>query len=81
VLARRTALADYQRRAVASGDEMLGEAQAGYLAGRFSVLELADAYGAWRDARLRAIDLAAAARQAEVDLSREVGTPLREAVR
>jgi cobalt-zinc-cadmium efflux system outer membrane protein len=79
VLARRTALADYQRRAVASGDEMLGEAQAGYLAGRFSVLELADAYAAWRDARLRAIELAAATRQAEVDLSREVGTPLREA--
>ncbi|MEY4508153.1 MAG: hypothetical protein RLZZ450_275 [Pseudomonadota bacterium] len=78
VLARRAALAGYRARTAASGDEMLGEAQAGYLAGRFSVLELADAYGAWRDARLRAVDLAAAVRQAEVELGREVGVPLRE---
>jgi hypothetical protein len=55
---------------------MLVEAQAGYLAGRFSVLELADAYGAWRDARLRALELAAATRQAEIDLSRVVGVRL-----
>lgn len=79
VLARRAALAGYRARTAASGDEMLSEAQAGYLAGRFSVLELADAYGAWREARLRAVDLAAATRQAEVELSREVGVPLREA--
>jgi outer membrane protein, heavy metal efflux system len=76
VEARRHALARYLGRAVASGDEMLTEAQAGYLAGRFSVLELADAYGAWRDARLRAVDLAAATRQAEIDLARAVGVRL-----
>jgi cobalt-zinc-cadmium efflux system outer membrane protein len=76
VLARRLALEHYLARAVASGDEMLVEAQAGYLAGRFSVLELADAYAAWRDARLRAVDLAAAARQSEVDLARAVGVRL-----
>jgi outer membrane protein TolC len=57
---------------------MLQEAQAGYLAGRFSVLELADAYGAWRESRLRALDLAAAARQAEIELGRQVGKSLRE---
>lgn len=78
VLARRRALADYAQRAVASGDEMLQEAQSGYLAGRFSVLELADAYSAWRSARLRALELAATARQAEVALSREVGVVLRD---
>ena len=61
-----------------SGDEMLREAQAAYLAGRFSVLELADAYAAWREARMRALNLAAAARRAEIDLGRELGKPLRE---
>jgi cobalt-zinc-cadmium efflux system outer membrane protein len=78
IVARRAALAEYTQRAVASGDEMLREAQAGYLAGRFSVLELADAYTAWRDSRLRALDLAASARNAEIDLGRELGRPLRE---
>ena len=34
------------------------------LAGRFSVLELADAYGAWRESRLRAVDLASGIRPA-----------------
>jgi cobalt-zinc-cadmium efflux system outer membrane protein len=77
VIARQRALEDYGKRAVVSGDEMLEEAQAGYLAGRFSVLELADAYGAWRESRLRAIDLAAAARNAELDLEREIGVQLR----
>jgi cobalt-zinc-cadmium efflux system outer membrane protein len=76
VLARRQALEHYLARAVASGDEMLVEAQAGYLAGRFSVLELADAYNAWRDARLRAVQLAADARQSEIDLARAVGVRL-----
>ncbi len=60
------------------GDEMLTEAQAGYIAGRFSVLELADAYAAWRDARLRGSDLATDARRAELDLGREIGRSLRE---
>jgi cobalt-zinc-cadmium efflux system outer membrane protein len=78
VLARDLALESYSQRAVSSGDEMLQEAQAGYLAGRFSVLELADAYGAWRESRLRALDLAAAARQAEIELGRQVGKSLRE---
>jgi outer membrane protein TolC len=57
---------------------MLQEAQAGYLAGRFSVLELADAYGAWRESRLRAVDLATTARQTEVELGRTIGKSLRE---
>jgi cobalt-zinc-cadmium efflux system outer membrane protein len=77
VEARQRALEDYTKRAEVAGDEMLQEAQAGYLAGRFSVLELADAYSAWRDSRLRALDLAAAARHAEIDLGREVGVSLR----
>jgi cobalt-zinc-cadmium efflux system outer membrane protein len=76
VLTRRRAYDEYVGRAVASGDEMLKEAQAGYLSGRFSVLELVDAYVSWRDSRLRAVDLAAAARNAEVDLSRTLGVRL-----
>lgn len=78
VMARQRAMEDFSERATVSGDEMLEEAQAGYLAGRFSVLELADAYSAWRESQLRAVDLAAAARQAEVDLEREVGSMLRQ---
>lgn len=77
VEARQRALEDYTKRAEVAGDEMLQEAQAGYLAGRFSVLELADAYSAWRESRLRALDLAAAARHAEIELGREVGVSLR----
>jgi outer membrane protein, heavy metal efflux system len=77
VEARQRALEDYGKRASLAGDEMLEEAEAGYLAGRFSVLELADAYGAWRESRLRALDLAAAARHAEVELGRELGMSLR----
>ena len=76
IVARRRAYEEYVGRAVASGDEMLREAQAGYLSGRFSVLELVDAYVSWRDSRLRAVDLAAAARNAEVDLSRTIGVRL-----
>ncbi|MDB4973618.1 MAG: outer rane efflux protein, partial [Myxococcaceae bacterium] len=76
VVTRRRAYDEYVGRAVASGDEMLKEAQAGYLSGRFSVLELVDAYVSWRDSRLRAVDLAAAARNAEVDLSRTIGARL-----
>jgi cobalt-zinc-cadmium efflux system outer membrane protein len=78
VVTRRNALSAYLTLGVTSGDEMLTEAQAGYVAGRFSVLELADAFRAWRDARLRLIELATAARQAEIDLGRTVGRPLRE---
>jgi cobalt-zinc-cadmium efflux system outer membrane protein len=78
VTTRREALAEYRTRGVTSNDEMLGEAQAGYLAGRFSVLELADAYRAFRDGRLREIELGAAARQAEIDLGHEIGRPLRD---
>jgi len=78
ILRRRQALADYQARGVTSNEEMLNEAQAGYLAGRFSILELADAYRAFRDARLREISLGQAARQAEIDLGRALGAPLRE---
>jgi len=73
---RRKAYEDYVGRAVAQGDEMLKEAQAGYLSGRFSILELVDAYVSWRDSRLRAVDLAAAARNAEVDLGRTIGVRL-----
>ncbi|MFT3924881.1 MAG: TolC family protein [Myxococcales bacterium] len=78
VLRRRQALKEYQARGVASNEEMLNEAQAGYVAGRFSILELADAYRAFRDARLREIALGQSARQSEIDLGRELGRPLRE---
>jgi cobalt-zinc-cadmium efflux system outer membrane protein len=70
---RRAALAGFREVAPASSTEALTEAQAGYTNGRFSVLELADAYGSWRDAQQREIDLLEAVRQAELAVARVAG--------
>ncbi|HSC87311.1 MAG TPA: TolC family protein [Polyangiaceae bacterium] len=70
---RRGAQTQFERSAILSGDEMLREAQAGYLAGTFSVLELVDAYTTWRDAHERNVDLLAAARRSEIEVRRILG--------
>lgn len=67
---RRLAHADYHERGVFKSLGMVTEAEAGYRAGKLSVLELVDAYVAKRDSRLRAVDLAASAHLAEVKLRR-----------
>ena len=69
---RRENFRQYQGTGVTLSHGMVQEAEAGYRAGKLSVLELVDAYVAKRDARLRAIELANDARQAEVRLRRAV---------
>lgn len=63
---------------VASSASMLDEARAGYESGQFSVLELADAFDAWGEIHLVAIDARRTARDAELALARELGRSLRE---
>lgn len=75
---RREALEQYSAHSIPRGEEMLQQAQAGYQAGRFSVLELVDAYRAFRDAHLRQIALSVSLRQAEVELGRVLGRSLRD---
>jgi cobalt-zinc-cadmium efflux system outer membrane protein len=48
-------------------------AEAAYRGGEIGVLELLDAYRAAHDAELKALDMAAAARQAQVELDRLTG--------
>jgi len=69
---RRLAHAAYFERGVFRSLSMVSEAEAGYRAGKLSVLELVDAYVANRDSRLRAIDLAESAQLADVKLRRAV---------
>ncbi len=75
---RREALAQYSAHSIPRGEEMLQQAQAGYQAGRFSVLELVDAYRTFRDAHLREIALGVSLRKAEVELGRVLGRSLRD---
>lgn len=69
---RRATLAGYMQTGVTNSEGMVHEAEAGYRAGKLSVLELVDAYVAKRDAKLRAIELATDARQAYVRLQRAI---------
>ena len=69
---RRENFRQYQETGVTLSHGMVQEAEAGYRAGKLSVLELVDAYVAKRDARLRAIELANDARLAEIRLRRAV---------
>ena len=69
---RRENVRLYEETGVTQSHGMVQEAEAGYRAGKLSVLELVDAYVAKRDAKLRAIQLASDARLAEVRLRRAV---------
>ncbi len=69
---RRENFRQYEEAGVTLSHGMVQEAEAGYRAGKLSVLELVDAYVAKRDARLRAIELATDARLADVRLRRAV---------
>ncbi len=69
---RQEAFAAYVQAGATRSKGMVQEAEAGYRAGKLSVLELVDAYLAKRDARTRAVDLAHQARQAELRLRRAV---------
>ena len=69
---RKQTLTEYLQTGVTQSQGMVQEAEAGYRAGKLSVLELVDAYVAKRDARLRSIELANDARQAQVRLQRAI---------
>lgn len=62
---------------VAGSASMLEEARAGYESGQFSALELADAFDAWGELRLVVLDARRSAREAELELARELGHSLR----
>lgn len=75
---RLAAVTEFMQTGALRSKGMVQEAEAGYRAGKLSVLELVDAYLAKRDARQRAVELALGARQAELRLRRAVyaGTSL-----
>jgi outer membrane protein TolC len=63
---------------LASSASMLDEARAGYQSGQFSVLELADAFDAWGEIHVVALETRRTARDAELAVARELGRSLRE---
>jgi cobalt-zinc-cadmium efflux system outer membrane protein len=69
---RHEAFVQYRDTGAAQTQGMVSEAEAGYRAGKLSVLELVDAYVAKREGRLRIVDLAENVRQAELRLRRAV---------
>jgi cobalt-zinc-cadmium efflux system outer membrane protein len=75
-LAAAVALREAEKafRAAGNPEELVTIAQAAYEAGEMRILELLDAYRTALSARLKAIELSAGARRAEVELSRSLGT-------
>lgn len=76
VVRRNEAVLTYRATMALAEGRILDEARIGYEAGRFSIAELADAHVALRDARLRELELATAARLAEVELARALGSSI-----
>ncbi len=72
---RQEAVTRYVATGVAGSAGMRAEAEVGYREGHIQILDLVDAYTSYRDARLRLLGLATAARAAEVDLRRAVEAP------
>ena len=70
---RRQQVDDYLREAAETSHELARIAQLAYEEGEVGILELLDAYRVSRDARLRAVDLLASVRYAEIELDRTVG--------
>jgi cobalt-zinc-cadmium efflux system outer membrane protein len=74
-LSRRT-LAEYRAGVQAQGRQIEQIARTAYQEGEIGILELLDAYRTSLQSRLRSLDLASAARQAELELERVVGEPV-----
>ncbi|MEK7409146.1 MAG: TolC family protein [Acidobacteriota bacterium] len=72
--ARRKAWLDFRDQAAAMSPDLLRMAAAGYQEGELGILELLDAYRVSRTARFRLADLGASVKEAEIELSRAVGT-------
>ncbi|HWR54001.1 MAG TPA: TolC family protein [Bryobacteraceae bacterium] len=73
---RRRALTEYRSGLQAQGRQLEQIARAAYQEGELGILELLDAYRVSLQSRLRSLDLASAARQAEIELERAVGEPV-----
>jgi cobalt-zinc-cadmium efflux system outer membrane protein len=69
-------LVDYRAGLQAQGRQLEQIARAAYQEGEIGILELLDAYRVSLQSRLRSLDLASAARQAEIELERVVGEPV-----
>jgi outer membrane protein, heavy metal efflux system len=73
---RRQAAAEYRLRFEQEGSELERIAQTAYQEGELGILELLDAYRVSRQSSLRALELFAASKQAEIELERAAGTPV-----
>ena len=73
---RRTAAADYRLRFEEQGSELERIAETAYQEGELGILELLDAYRVHWQSKLRALELSAASKQAEIDLERAAGKPV-----
>ncbi len=70
---RRGIAAEYRQGLAAEGSELQRIAESAYEEGELGILQLLDAYRVNRQSQLKAWELAAAAKQAEIDLDRVVG--------
>lgn len=76
VTLRRQGLADYRRQVQQANLRLEEIARTAYQEGEVGILELLDAYSVSLQTRLRTLELASAARQAEIELERAVGEPV-----
>ncbi|MFB6259753.1 MAG: hypothetical protein ABEJ96_11940 [Thiohalorhabdaceae bacterium] len=67
------ATTDFRQQALAESGEVTEIAESAYRAGELGILELLDAYRGQLDARLRALEMARAARASWIDLARTAG--------
>jgi cobalt-zinc-cadmium efflux system outer membrane protein len=71
--ARLEALDAFERETGAVGDELLETARLGYQEGELGILQLLDAYRVRRQTGLRRLELQAAVKEIEIELSRNAG--------
>lgn len=69
----RQAQLDYDKKQVPPTDELVAIATTAYSEGEIGILQLLDAYRVRRESRLRALDLAAMAKQSQIDLEAQIG--------
>ncbi len=72
---RRAAAEEYRRGLETQGQRLEQIAQTGYQEGELGILALLDAWRVSLQARLKLLELDAAAKQAEIELERVVGEP------
>jgi outer membrane protein TolC len=75
---RRSAADAYRREAVPRSDELRRIAEVSYDAGERGILELLDTYRSAADARLRRVELDAAAAHADIDLELATAVEIRK---